>query len=1036
MKFKKVEISAFRIFDKPEDATFDFTTKTGDTANFVSLYAPNGFGKTSFYDAVEWGITNNIQRFWQNRNTEESIDVLRDLNQGQVSLIKRTGSKGKTFVKITTDLEEFAPRFLKVHGRKKSDINDRGEIEKKGFRQVILSQEWIAAFLKEVDGELRYKRFIENPDLQEIDNYYKGVKSLDLYCNRSIQDLQLEIEKAKKNIQDISDDGLLETINFQISTIIAKYGEDLKCITLSTTQEQIKDFKDLVSGRIITYNRENILTEILDNITIAKIGDGKIDGVSVFFDYKQSSENITKELEIIKINLDKFEKLEKLTNELINNKILRKRLTEEKVQIDEVITQFANFQQIQNSITQKSESKNIIELRLSSLNTQLEEQTREEITQKNQRDTFIKQIEDIENKKSKLPELKKNIVLLKIEIQKIEHSLPKVKSEIEKKESEINALEENLNNFRKVIEGINLGQYSQSIADEYPYLANLVKDLQTNNKELYNLGIKLKESDLKIDQQQSLNSSIEEFIKSGLTIVNERQTSNCPLCEHAFESYYQLAERVSNNKALNYILQELLSEKSIISQSISALIEVIKKNNEILIDLFNKKIDELVIMIRNTVLVLSDLRKEVSGKEADLEKLNQKNLEFNILLNGLPAEEYEMQLDISLQEAGKGRDNSSILLSIITNKTSFLDEQIKTQKAQSILLENEIQQLLNKENYAFVVTWFLNNYPDNPIAESIFEERNVILIGKINNTSREISELESTIESMEKDLSTFNKEGLSIQQKEWEVKKQEIDNRIINYIHFLEDKLAIDLVQLDKESLLELLDKKVIEHKYELNKIKEMREDYQKLEKYGENLLPFLQSENAKLYLKKKDAELTFINKKVKPLIEEEREKTKNHLDKKVKDFFYEDLINALYRKIDPHPDFKSVEFKAKFDNDNPRLDVFVKNTNNKEMLIPNLYFSTAQINILSLSIFLASALNSKEYDCIFIDDPIQSMDSINVLSTIDLLRSIVVNENKQIILSTHDENFHNLLKKKMPPNLFKSKFMELESFGKVKHDI
>lgn len=147
----------------------------------------------------------------------------------------------------------------------------------------------------------------------------------------------------------------------------------------------------------------------------------------------------------------------------------------------------------------------------------------------------------------------------------------------------------------------------------------------------------------------------------------------------------------------------------------------------------------------------------------------------------------------------------------------------------------------------------------------------------------------------------------------------------------------------------------------------------------------------------------------------------------------HEELINKLYKKIDPHPDFKSVEFKANFDTDNPRLDVFVRNNKNENVLIPNLYFSTAQINILSLSIFLASALNSKEYQCIFIDDPIQSMDSVNILSTIDLLRSIVVNEDKQIILSTHDENFHNLLKKKMPTELFKSKFLELESFGKVK---
>lgn len=63
-------------------------------------------------------------------------------------------------------------------------------------------------------------------------------------------------------------------------------------------------------------------------------------------------------------------------------------------------------------------------------------------------------------------------------------------------------------------------------------------------------------------------------------------------------------------------------------------------------------------------------------------------------------------------------------------------------------------------------------------------------------------------------------------------------------------------------------------------------------------------------------------------------------------------------------------------------------------------------------------------------------MDSINVLSTIDLLRSIVLNQKKQVILSTHYANFHNLIKKKMPTDLFKSKYLELASFGKVKVDL
>jgi len=267
------------------------------------------------------------------------------------------------------------------------------------------------------------------------------------------------------------------------------------------------------------------------------------------------------------------------------------------------------------------------------------------------------------------------------------------------------------------------------------------------------------------------------------------------------------------------------------------------------------------------------------------------------------------------------------------------------------------------------------------------------------------------------------------------VLKKDLEKKIAAYERFLQESLSIEGPELSDEALTRLLSQKENETKAQLKKTKKKLEDYRKLDKYSQNIVPFLERKNAKIELEKEEGELALVKKSVTPIINAEVKKTKEFLENKIKEFFYVELINEIYEKIDPHPEFKSVEFKANFDLGTPSLDVFVKDNNNQSTLIPNLYFSTAQINILSLSIFLASALNSHEYDCIFIDDPIQSMDSINVLSTIDLLRSIVINQEKQIILSTHDQNFHNLLKKKIPSRIFKSKFMELESFGKVKDD-
>ena len=167
-----------------------------------------------------------------------------------------------------------------------------------------------------------------------------------------------------------------------------------------------------------------------------------------------------------------------------------------------------------------------------------------------------------------------------------------------------------------------------------------------------------------------------------------------------------------------------------------------------------------------------------------------------------------------------------------------------------------------------------------------------------------------------------------------------------------------------------------------------------------------------------------------------ERDKIVDSLKMLINNFFYEDLINSIYRKIDPHPAFKKVEFRADFDSDKPGLNIVVSDEGGR-LISPILYFSAAQTNILSLSVFLASALHAKDdegnsINVILIDDPIQSMDSINILSTIDLLRSICLQFDKQIIISTHDENFFKLLQRKIPTQILGSKFLQLEKFGVV----
>src|SRR5690606_11278832 len=123
--------------------------------------------------------------------------------------------------------------------------------------------------------------------------------------------------------------------------------------------------------------------------------------------------------------------------------------------------------------------------------------------------------------------------------------------------------------------------------------------------------------------------------------------------------------------------------------------------------------------------------------------------------------------------------------------------------------------------------------------------------------------------------------------------------------YFLKDKLDIDSSQMNETILSNIIEEKQTKYKADLEHTRSIQLEYQKLEKYSENVWPFLQSENAKMKLANAIEELDFLEQKVEPVIKTECDNARTYLDNRIKNFFHEELINKLYRKIDPHPDFK-----------------------------------------------------------------------------------------------------------------------------------
>ncbi len=100
-------------------------------------------------------------------------------------------------------------------------------------------------------------------------------------------------------------------------------------------------------------------------------------------------------------------------------------------------------------------------------------------------------------------------------------------------------------------------------------------------------------------------------------------------------------------------------------------------------------------------------------------------------------------------------------------------------------------------------------------------------------------------------------------------------------------------------------------------------------------------------------------------------------------------------------------------------------------------YFLWAN-HIVAISIFFALALRQQctNLNTILLDDPVQSMDDINIIAFIDVLRSfvgegVISKLKKQIILSTHDDKIYRLMSKKFRfLNVVSYKFVDYNSRG------
>jgi exonuclease SbcC len=216
------------------------------------------------------------------------------------------------------------------------------------------------------------------------------------------------------------------------------------------------------------------------------------------------------------------------------------------------------------------------------------------------------------------------------------------------------------------------------------------------------------------------------------------------------------------------------------------------------------------------------------------------------------------------------------------------------------------------------------------------------------------------------------------------------------------ERLSLDLVGASEHARAQELASTIAAEQLEVGRLSELLESRQRTGELASSILEALREASASVV----DAEL----KRIDP------------------------LLQRIYSTADPHPCFRVVKLLSKVSHGRGRLSASL-NDQLATLSVgqPEAVLSSSQLNALAVSVFLALNLGlpSVPLPVAMLDDPLQSLDDVNLLGLVDLLRR--VKGERQLLLSTHDPRFGALLARKLRPVAGDgpTRVIEIEGWGR-----
>lgn len=1041
MKIKKVEVQAFRAYLEKASGTFDFMVSGQDgavvPANFVSLYAPNGFGKSSFYDAVEWAMTNGSERFTD--SVYEAAARGSKLEDEALRILRNTEAPDdlETEVSVSTTVKDFV-RKPGIVRKDSIDVDFKKRKLDEGadaYRTVFLSQDAIDHFIRGVNPEIRYQEFTKEYGekteslRREIQAAYLGVGYQIENCNNTEKRLLIELQSP------------IDSNSSQVNNFLVIAGELREAgIPLISLAEDLGDtnLDELTDEFAIS------LSKIQHEVELLAAKELALNETRQGLAYNNSDSDelfglIAKEKTLIDA-LEDLGKRDALLQTQAEHTAKINHITEALRRHESVIAVSEKYRQLRKVKMALDKEMSAESLGLKTLELKMQKLI-------SQRGELHNRIQNLQESKATWDILRSGSNNIFAKIETLEKGQLDIDRELKDASEKIAPVSYKLKEQARLLAAVD--QMPEDVFDlsvqDFSMLdieADNFSELRAARAETLLIENRIANINLIIHDLETQSNAFGKLAAVAEEILSKYPGPNCPLCQKNHGSFRDLQEAIDSNGMLQGILKEKSDQRTLELDKLTMSQKVL---SDMVSDINNRKViklrqletdvrvttDEETRAQHNKSLLeskLASLKQDLISNKAIVLNLNREQLSVKIAQEleafTIKIEDGQAHFDtINKELESIGPLQSSVISKVFSLKEEMakIEADLDYQNVYNYILEKklehsgdirELEDLATKLSSEEKSLRGLLGAADKSIF-SIAEKLKItglptevsLIKSGIETCSSRITELRARIESYGSRYFTILGISLSDHADHEERLRVATEDTLAR-------KNSLDVVRAKLGELQTLIDsiRTVISRdvaKRELESTVNRRSEYELLR---ENIA----------------AELIVIN---------------EMLACQLNSIFQTDLINEIYRKIDPHPNFSEIRFAFGFGLKNkPTLNVLIKDKVSEKEISPLLYFSAAQLNILSLSIFLARALNAKSssgepLDLILIDDPIHSMDSINVLSTIDLLRGIALNHDKQIIISTHDENFYELLKRKVPAGLCQSKFLRLKSFGRVEVD-